>query len=265
MIDGEAMNLLVGEIHAAEAKIISLSPIPTEGVIAVDGKLEDYEKLLPAPRRMTGSFPFCDPHSFIQYVKDNDLGGSSALMTGKPVSNTFECILDFRNKDGKYGWRSHHACLSFITDKDWERVTKDQGKWLAADEFGFWLETVEHLILNEDASTIAKAVRTTKILSTKSYERPVFNESTGSVKVSYEEENQQKGSFTIPEKITFTVRPYLGAPRVELSGILRFRLNQGVLEFSLRYPYIERLTEEAFDQVKGQIETQTGLFCHLLK
>ena len=81
----------------------------------------------------------------------------------------------------------------------------------------------------------------------------------GQVQLTYQEKIEgsagTKGELKIPEKFTLALRIFQGGDKYQVEAYLRYRIKEGKATFFYQIIRPERLIEDAFEQVKKQVET----------
>ena len=76
---------------------------------------------------------------------------------------------------------------------------------------------------------------------------------SGEFEFQFSEQNQSKGTVTVPEKIAIGIAPFQNGTRYRIEARLRYRLREGQL--SIWYELIEpqKVLDDAFNEVKCNI------------
>lgn len=165
--------------------------------------------------------------------------------------------------DVRPGWGDFRAVFTVEMTPEWLAWSAIDGKPLAQQPFGDFIE--EHIpqIAEPDGNTLLDVARNLafkKDLQFKSAQR-VEN---GTVQFEYiekvESANGSAGRLEIPSELVLALQPFRGAPAYRVEARLRWTLNEGNVWFTLKLGEKKRLAlEEAYDEVLAAVREGIGV------
>lgn len=222
----------------------------------------DLSQYLANPKRIQGSgVGVIEVDHFVEYVNTYKEPGFTALFASLS-KGTVSAVIDYHKANAgvdrtlRHG--DHRCILTLAPDPDWVTWTSLNGKYLTQDEFAQFLDSQQWVIVEPDAATIRDIVLRFQATSITKFERPVFDEASGSVKVNYVNEAEQKGAVKLPSSVFLNIAPFRSAPYQQVEAKLRWRFRDGSVAFGFEIVRPDRIAEAAFREVLDKIEQGTG-------
>lgn len=237
-------------------------PQSTTPVILHQGKVLDLEKLLETPVRKRGNFTISDVHDFCRYVNAHKVLGTQ--MWADLDSSEIRAVIDGHEPEqgetaGAPGWGEHVVTLCLGEDPDWEKIKDANGRTYSQDQFAALIEELSHVIVDPVAADLRELVLKFQATQVKTYERPVFDEASGSIRVSYTDETEQKGQLKLPEKLWFSVAMFKSAPSQSVEAKVFFRFGTAGVNFGIRVIRPDLLEQTAFEEVVAKVTNGTSI------
>lgn len=225
-------------------------------VVPVGYKVEDLERFLPAPVRIRERLVLTTAMSFIDYWQRYSTDASVLFADFK--SRSFKAVFDYHQSDSPANCE-HVAFLKLEHSDEWLRWERNNRKPMSQVEFA---NLIEDNILDVRAPAGAELLEVAKTLQAQ--KKVEFRSGTdlqnGAAQLTYNEvidgQAGAKGQLTIPTQIKLGLRIFRGCEAYEVSARLRYRIeDNGRLFFTYLIDNYERLLEDAFEQIKKQVET----------
>lgn len=241
--------------HEAELRTISQDQTydgsSTFMCVPNDYRIQDLEKFNEAPRRIRTDHVFLSPKSLAEYV---------SAYTDEMTTILFECpkekevtaVLD-------YHWTSPSHCThkaKFKAEysaqyKAWLDICQRPLSQLAAGEF---LEERALDVVQPAAADIMEI-----IMAFDALKKVTFRQSTrlhdGQRQFHYSEENEARGSVTLPEELQILAPVFDGMEPQKIRIRLRYRIEDGSLRFTFKIHDRQDLEDTAFVRCGDSIET----------
>lgn len=252
-----------------------LTSIDGKSVIVFSDKSTlPLERYADNPRRKRAKATLDDQDSFARYVNQHKLLLVTALFGRiSEHGGSFAAIFDYHTQNdlGEGGkittpgetprWGEHRADLTLAFTPEWIRWTKSDGVPLSQVAFAEMIEDNLPDIVAPSAADLLEIVQdltAKKAVNFKSTARL----NNGQVGLIYEESittGKREGQIDLPSEFTISIAPFRGSPAVGIKARLRFRINDGVLQFVYRLNQPSKVIEAAFDSARTYIAAQTDL------
>lgn len=217
--------------------------------------LEDMEQLLPAPARIKQVVGLADAKSFIDYFQL--FAGDATVIFANQDSRQIKAVFDYHTDNP--AWCAHSATLALSHSDEWKAWAGQNGKSMTQRLFAEFVE--DHIRdVVEPAGAELLEVAKTLVANKKLQFRSGTELHNGQVQLTYNEviEGQAgaKGQLEIPRTIKLGLRVFKGTEPYAVSARLRYRISdEGGLTFSYHIDDLDRVLEDAFEQVLTQIRT----------
>ncbi len=219
------------------------------------------DALLMNPKRVDSRVELIDVDSFCSYVNVYKEPDFTALFAGAAAFKV-TAKLDYHRAGAENEPEprscTHTCTLSLDPDPDWQAWMGFNGKYVSQDEFAQFLDSQQWVIIEPDAASVRDIVLKFQATAITKFERPVYDEVTGSVKMSFVNEAEQKGTMKLPGALLLHLAPFRSAPRQSVEAKLRWRFREGSVAFGFEIVRPDKIAETAFLEVIDHIESETG-------
>lgn len=237
-------------------------------VVFSDKSTLPLERFADNPRRKRAAVSVDDQASFADYINAHKINGATALF-GRitEVGGSFAGIVDYHVINGippagaGANWGQHSVNLTLGFTPEWIRWTRSDGQPLSQVAFAEMIEDNLPDITDPSAADLLEIVQdltAKKAVNFKSTARL----SNGQVGILYDETittGKREGQIDLPSQFTISIAPFRGSPAVGITVRLRFRINEGVLQFLYRMNQPHKVLENAFDSARSYIALKTEL------
>lgn len=253
-----------------------LSTIAAASVIVFSDKSTlPLERFADNPRRKRAKVTLEDQDSFARYVNQHKLAFVTALFGRiSEAGGSFAAIMDYHTQNvlaaegdaietaGETArWGEHRADFTLAFTPEWLRWTKKDGVPLSQLEFAEMIEDNLPDIMEPRAADLLEIVQDLTAKKDVNF-KSTLRLDNGQVGLVYDETistGKRDGQIDLPREFTLSIAPFRGSPAVGIKARLRFRINDGVLEFVYRLNQPNKVLETAFDGARTYIAAQTGL------
>ncbi|NUR80761.1 MAG: DUF2303 family protein [Dermatophilaceae bacterium] len=219
--------------------------------------VQSLEGHLNYPLRARGSATITDPSDFVEYV-NRLLNVLYTTVWADEENGRITAVLDDHANGGAPGWRSHNVILQLTGDADWAAWTGHNGKSMTQVAFAEFLQDVAHTIVEPSAADLMMVATTLSAKRKVDFSSSVRTDN-GDVQFTYDEQTtasagRKGGTLDIPEQFRIKVTPWLGVDPIEMTALLRYRINEDkklTLAFRLIRPDIVK--RQAFAGVIGTV------------
>ena len=230
--------------------------------------IEDNEKLLPQPRRKTGTIALHDSKSFIAYLQRHkvaDLTTIYALADYIGSIIEFHAIIDDHNapSDGQQ-WRQFRANYIPEFSVEWQMWTKNNGKKFSQSEFGYFLEDhLEDIAQAEGMPTGAQLLEMALNFEAKQDLRfkSAVRLQSGGVQMNFvqDDDDQTLSKMQMFDRLAVGIPVFWGGSAYRVDARFRYRVKEGTLVFWYELIRPERIMEAATGELIGHIKEATEL------
>lgn len=233
---------------------------PKNDAIALpaDWVIKDVNEYAPTPRRKKATVTLRDAPSLISYLER--FGTQETVLFASREHNTIEAIVDFHGapsdgnaetSPGNASWCCHRATLKLQKSSQWNRWFGKHDKAIAQSEFA---DLIDDSAMDFIAPTAAELLDiVSDVREAKKVEfTSAKNIQNGLVEFAWKETDAGggRGSVKIPKEFNIAIPVYVTAAPVPIKVRLRYRISDGgVLTFTFIMDQIDRVLEEAFDDV----------------
>lgn len=244
--------------------------------VGKDVRTQTVPALNPAlPDFVTVAEVVVEPKSFTDYIiafKSND-----AICRASLGKNEIVAVLDYHGqarKDpadasglAKPNRLAHTVTLQCPFDRDyakWRAVFG--GKKFDQRELAELIEDLIHTIHEPAAADLLEMIADLKVDRQIKF-KSARNERNGNVQFTYEEvdvpgssatASAVTGAVSLPEKIAIVTPIFQGGPATLLEAKLRYRMDKGVVAFTIAVPGLVNVEREAFRSIGEHVRQDTG-------
>lgn len=219
-------------------------------------KVEDLERFLPAPVRIREKITLTTALSFIDYWQR--YADDASVIFADLAARSFRAVFDYHAAGGQPANGDHQAALQLEHSAEWKKWAGNNRQAMNQVQFASF---IEDNILDVRVPAGAELLEVAKTLQAQ--KKVEFRSGTelhnGAAQLTYNEvidgQAGAKGQLTIPTQIQLGLRIFRGCEAYGVTARLRYRIDDnGRLTFTYLIDNFERLLEDAFEQVKKQVE-----------
>jgi uncharacterized protein YfdQ (DUF2303 family) len=198
--------------------------------------------------------------SFVRYVDRHQ--SETTVCYADPETLTVRGVINDHGPQAAPGWRDHVALLRLTKTPGWLRWTGAHAKFMSQVEFAELIDEGITEIGEPAGADLLEFAQSIKATQSAAF-RSEIRLTDGRTQFSYVEELDTKagadGQMAIPETITLVVEPFFGAPAIQLTARLRYRLAGGKLTLGIWLVRHHEALRDAFDVELTAIEEGTTL------
>ena len=221
-------------------------------IVPHDHEVKDLQSFQEGPRRIKQSIKVSTARSLVKYVKDFATEYTAIFADLK--NEKFTAVLDYHDPVSGPAWGDHIVSYSCPRDSRWNTWLGSDGSKMSQTNFAIFIESNLIDIVapsGADMLTIAKELQAKKKIDFKSGQ----DLSNGDVQFTYNEQTTgSAGQIDIPQEFKLGIPVYEGGAKYEVTARLRYRIQEGVLTMWYDLLRPERMAEDAFQEVKAEIE-----------
>lgn len=217
----------------------------------------DLEGYLPEPARSRGHAVLHDPHSFVEYV--NRLAVRPLTTAWADLSTrSISAVLNDHGDNDQAGWRDHTVALELQVDPEWTAWTNASGKLKPQTEFAEFLEEHTPSIKEPSAADLLEVATTFQANRGVTFSQGT-RLSSGEVQLRYEETTTstagRRGQLEVPERIKLELSPFLGGDPVEITALLRWRIDPNTHKLAIGFTLQRHdlALRQAFDRIRQTV------------
>ena len=213
-------------------------------VLPEGATIQSLEQFQVAPNRSRGHHVFVETSSLADYYTEHSAPGT--MVEANYKGGKIKVTLD-GDAPAAPGFKDHTATFQAEVAPKLAAWLAISGKPLGQVAFGEFLEDRAVDVVQPDAATIMEMVMTfdaTKKVSFKQSTRL----SDGQRQFQYVEENETRGAVTLPERITIRTPIYRGQEAQDVLFLLRYRIEDGSLRFTVSMHNKDEVMQSAFDR-----------------
>jgi uncharacterized protein YfdQ (DUF2303 family) len=206
------------------------------------------------PERVKAHVGVLDPESFIEYYTLFS-DPNSRIFASEPDLKVL-AVLDYHGaKEGGPRWGHHKLELKLRQSTEWQRWNKQNNQQLTQQAFAEFLEQNAIDISSPSPAAMMEVARDLEAKTDVEFGSGLRMQS-GQVQLKYTETIKTTvggGQIEFPDRFTLSVPVFVGAPRISMDALLRFRIREGklILWFTLIRP--EEVQRTAFLNARDQI------------
>lgn len=229
----------------------------------------DEEKHQPHPRRATGAFIFDEIDSFAAYVNRHGSLEHSTVWCKADFPKGelyFRAVLDDHSTDPEYpGHRQWVTGWEPAKSEEWKEWNANSGKQMSQIEFAFFIEENLKDIATADGyptGTQMLAMATNLEITQDSKFKSQAKLQSGGVRLTYVEDSDEatEKAMEIFSKFAVGIQVFRGAEGFRVEARLRYRLNQGKLNFWYELIRPDVTLEEASQKLVMQLREKVTTF-----
>ena len=252
MADPTPHNMVESLLKAID---INRTVLPPGGaamaVVRSHEKLVSLEPWMSHPERVRRTVRHSCFKSFLHYLDENHNHAARCYVEKERVV----AIFDHHDVDGDPDWEQHRSEFALVPSAPaamWHNnVTKDGRKSISQMELALLMERRVLDVVTPDAATMMEIALTLEAKPKVEW-KSAMRLQDGSRQFLFEETVAAragiKGGITIPERFTLGLALYEGCAAISLDVKLRYRIDGGVIAFTLEWADLdeaERQTREA--------------------
>jgi uncharacterized protein YfdQ (DUF2303 family) len=249
----------------AERDNISVIAMPAGWTV----KSEDFEHLLPAPRRKKATVSMSDTESFVGYVSAHKIDQLSTIYCSADYIQgnvTFTAVLkDHSAQPDGQQWRDHQARYHPEKSVEWIRWIGNNSKHLNQTQFAAFVEdNLEDIAAVEGMPTRGELLQ--MVLNFEATQDSRFKQharlQSGGIELNYinKDDEQTIQKMRMFEKISIGIPVFDGdTDNYRLDARLRYRVREGTLTFWYELIRPDKVLEAAAKQMIDTIKTSTGI------
>lgn len=248
-------------IETAKATQANQTVLENDQVLVVthskdqDVHLIDLEKYNQAPTRTKETLTVAETKSFVDYWQT--FATDSSVIMARLDQRKFTAVFDYP-QPGKPAWKEHQCALTCQLSTEWKTWIAHDNRPFSQIAFAEFIESNAVDIIEPTAATMLEVAMTLEANKKVKFNSGVRLDN-GQIQLGYHEVIEgaagAKGDLKIPDKFKLAIRVFQGGEKYSVDCNLRYRINDGDLKFFFQIVRPERLLEDAFEQVKKQIET----------
>lgn len=215
--------------------------------------VESLEQFQAQPNRIRARRRFVEVDSLIRYAIDFDKTNARAEANYK--EGTIKVTFDASHAD-QPSFEEHTATFHAEIHPKLEAWLTASGRPMGQVMFGEFLEGRAVDVVQPDAATIMEMVMTFDAIK-----KVTFKQSTrlsdGQRQFQYIEENETRGAVTLPDRIMIRTPIYRGQEAQDVVFLLRYRIEDGSLRFTILMHDKDEVMRAAFEQSVTTFASET--------
>lgn len=234
-------------------------------VLPHDARVHELPPLEQPLPRIRQHVTLHDRESFVAYVNryksDKTRLFAEAGFLASSGKAAISAALDYHLPD-KPEYVAHLATYTPRYSEQWLRWVRACAEPMKQAEFAEFIEECRADIRDPSAAQLLDIVRTFKANKKVEFDSLTY-QPNGSVKLVYDERNQQTGSSgELPEKMTLGIPVYFRGTVYAVPVFVRYRVGQGAVAFQLKLDRSDVIEDEAFGELTDAIakETEIGVY-----
>lgn len=256
MADGMEEIVRAGQL-IGDAKTAPGGAIPY-AVVPEDAKVEELERLLPAPTRPRAAVTAKTAETLSAYIVRFKTDATAIFAD----QETFKIvgIIDYHAPE-QPAFREHRVSYIAPRSLEWTTWRTASGKKMSQADFAQFIE--DNVVdirspAGADVLEVARGLQAKKAVAFAS----AIRLSDGSQEFTYNETIQgttSKGKIKVPEEFTLGIPVFFGGELYEVKARLRYRINEGqlLLWYELYRP--EHIEKDAFEAVCDAVNESTSV------
>ena len=225
----------------------------------------DNEALLANPRRTKAAAQFSDADSFIAYVNRHAEDGTTVWCNFNPqtFALNFEAVID-EHHPALAGWRGHKATFEPAMSAEWKAWMSSHAKSMPQVAFAEWLEEHEDDITSSSASLPTslqmKQMATEFVANEERALKSSVKLQSGGVRLTYiaDPDAGTTASMQMVERFAIGIPVFHGGSAWSLTSRLKYRLNNGKVNFHYELVRPDRVHEGAAKELIERIKSGVG-------
>lgn len=235
--------------HALAAASLATFDPARDGQFAVvpsDFKLVSLEPFQKHPTRLVKQHTFEDTTSLAAYLKR--WADECTMVSVSSQDSTITASIDYHDPNfADPSWGLHSARFKaqlHPTIKAWLAV---EGRTMSQIQFGRFLEDRAQDVVQPDAASVMEMVMTFDAIKRVTF-RSSQRLQDGRRQFLYSEENEAKGSTTLPDHFVIHAPIYKGMDARNVKIMVRYDISEGALTFKVELHNKEQVLLDAFEE-----------------
>lgn len=248
---GEELGQQLGQVRRISDKDIPFALVPA----STHGTLVSLEKFLRNPLVTRAKVEARTPAAFIAYV-GRFATDETAIFWWEP-SRQVVGVIDYHTPSEAHR-RQHRATFSAQYTPEFAPWAAIHGRLMKQSAFAEHVEDNLHTIAEPPGADLLEMAQVFNVYRETTF-RSVNRIKSGTVQLTYAEEDKPSSNVSVPDVITLMVAPFEGnAPR-PIKAQLRYRLDGGNLNIGIKLLDLERVIREAFMDLVKEIQDAAEL------
>lgn len=216
----------------------------------------DTDDLAPRPRRkgLNVAPVVADAGSFEAYLTKHGIPGETEI-TASVQAGAFYAAINAGTTE-EPGWGDQGIHLKLTESKEWKRWVAGSGRLMDQMAFAEFIEDNAENIVEPSSAQILEIAQSLQINRAVDFESGQ-RLSDGNVRFGYRETTTATagavGDLSIPAHFTLALRPFEGGEAYSVKALFRYRLIQKQLQLGYKLQLVERIREDAFNDVAGTV------------
>jgi uncharacterized protein YfdQ (DUF2303 family) len=211
--------------------------------------LESVEPFLPKPTRIRKTMQVLTPESFIQYF--NKFCDDDSLVVLNDDNQSVTGFLDYHSSTNP-SWCEHTLRYACPKSREWQTWTENNKAKFNQLGFAEFIEENIKDFAEPAGGELLEIATKFSVIRTAVFNSGVKLQS-GEFEFQFSEQNNNKGTVTVPEKIAIGIAPFQNGTKYRIEARLRYRLREGELKIWYELIEPEKVLEDAFNEVKAFI------------
>lgn len=243
--------------HEAQHKTLAASAISFDesqtgqfAVVPDDFSIKSLEAYQQKPNRHNTDYRFMSPDSLVAYI--NKFGTPETMVCADYDAARIGVVIDGDSIE-EPSHKTHKARFEAKIADKLQAWLSACGRPLTQVSFGLFLESRAVDVVVPDAADVMEMVM--KFDATR---KVTFKSSArlhdGSRQFHYTEENEQRGGVTLPDHFIILTPVYRGMEPQEVKFMVRYKIDEGKLQFSIELHDKDEVLRLAFDRCIGAVK-----------
>lgn len=211
--------------------------------------LENVEQFLNNPTRIRKNLNVLSTDSFIRYF--NKFCDDDSLVVLNDDNQSIVGILDYHTTT-EASWCDHKVNYLCPKSREWTTWMSNNKSKFNQLQFAEFIEENIKDFAEPSGGELLEIATKFSVIRTAVFSNSVRLQS-GEFEFQFNEQNQSKGTVTVPEKIAIGIAPFHNGERYRIEARLRYRLREGELAIWYELVEPEKVLEDAFNEVKTVI------------
>lgn len=193
--------------------------------------------------------------SFADYLSKHGIREETEI-TGSVEAGNFIAVIN-AGTQSEAGWGDHNAVLKLTASAEWARWVAASGRLMDQAAFAEFIEDNAANIVEPASAEILEIAQSLQVRRGVEFESGNRLQD-GNVRFGYRETTTatagEVGELAIPATLTIALRPFHGGAAYSVTAAFRYRLVNKQLQLGFKLQNIERIREDAFNEVAGEVE-----------
>jgi uncharacterized protein YfdQ (DUF2303 family) len=245
--------------QAVEPKILDRDE--TYAFLNADGAVvpASLERFRDRPDRRRGIYAPATVESFIDYVKKNEIAGTSVWV--HPTEGRIRAVIDDHESQYAPGWGQHRAHLDLVPTPEWEFWMARNGELLAQDAFASHIEEGVRQIVNPNAADMLEIAQSFHAATDAKFRSRIVLAS-GEVRMAYDEtidaQAGKEGHIAIPQEFELAIAPFIGEEPYKVMARFRYRVRGGTLQLGYSLIEPDLVVRDSLQRIHTRLSEEFG-------